>query len=202
MGITIRVILLSLIFGLIIGFYFLHSQQVTGYKDPVHEQVREEETKGRYNTTTSTVLGENGELLTYIRPPTYGTADFEAYKAERETVLKVTAGAHPERTVEATITFYPTIRTSELEVFKNKYSLKLLRITGSASGSLNYSEAPVLMVSDDSIGERLGLFSRIHDTKVKAAVFDFEKLAEEPDVILVDLNINGETHAPVFIPGR
>lgn len=103
--------------------------------------------------------------------------DFQAYRAERIRSLRTAAGEAPERNIEATITFYPAVRTNELELYKNKYSLKLIGITGSSSGTLNYSEAPVISVNFELIGEKLNLFSRIHDAKAKGALFDLENLS-------------------------
>jgi hypothetical protein len=174
---TIRVLLLALIIGLVIGtVYSLHSQQIE-YASTASEQIIEGGTLGKFNTSVSEVLGQNGELLTYIRPPSYGTLDFQAYRAERIRSLRTAAGEAPERNIEATITFYPAVRTNELELYKNKYSLKLIGITGSSSGTLNYSEAPVISVNFELIGEKLNLFSRIHDAKAKGALFDLENLS-------------------------
>lgn len=200
---TIRALLLALMFGLIIGtVYSLYQPRAQNYPQPASEQPVEGMAIGRHNTTIGTVLGANGTDLTYIRPPAYGTPDFEGYKAERVAILNAAAIDSPGMIVEATITFYPAARTDELESYKNKYSLKLLGITGSSSGTLNYSEAPVLNVNDELIGEKLSLFSRIYNAKAKAAIFDLENLSREPDVILVDLNIDNETHAPVLVPRR
>lgn len=154
---------------------------------------------GKYNITVQKDLGHDGWIASYITPPSYGTRDFEAYKVERVALLKVAAQKNPEKIAWATISFN-RLNTSRLEVFKNKYSLKFLGISGSASNNFeNDSDASAIGINAELLGDNLDLFSRIYNVDAKATLNDLYRLSKEPDVILVDLNIDGEIHGPVYI---
>ncbi len=185
---------IALTIGLAAGAVFaLYSSQIPS------QQATDYVTLGKYNTTIERVVGQNGEIITLIVAPAYGTQDFEAYKAERMSFLKETARKDPYIIAWATITF-KGIRAEELGILKTKYSLKLLDISGSASNNLeNDSDASGIGINAELVGENLELFSRIHYVSAKAALVDLDWIAGEPGVILVDLNTENEIHGPPFI---
>lgn len=185
---TTKVILIGLMIGLVIGTgYAISSDSIT---------------LGKNNVFVESVLGIDGKPLTFIKPPTYGTPEFEAYKAERVADLRNSAQKNPKTIAWATINFND-ISPSELETLKNKYSLKLLDISGAASGTFQSEirkDATAVAVNVEELGEKPEWFSKVYYVTAKASVVDLDKLSEEPNVILVDLNINGEIHRPVYVP--
>lgn len=183
-----KVILISLIIGLLIG---------TGYAIS-SDSIR----LGKNNVFVETVTGIDGKPVTFIKPPTYGTSEFEAYKAERGADLKNSAQKSPKTIVWATINFND-ISPSELERLKTKYSLMLMDISGAASETFQSEvrkDATAVAVDVEELGEKPEWFSKVYYVTARASVIDLDKLSVEPNVILVDLNINGEIHRPVYIP--
>lgn len=188
-----KIIIVALIIGLTIGAgYTAYSQQI------------DHAAQGKYNITIQTGLGKNGEILNIIKAPIYGTQDFELYKAERIALLKTTASNNPERIGWATITFKDDISTSDLKNLKNKYSLKLVAISGAASETFQNEtgKGPGGIGIDVEVmgSEKLEWFSKIHYIEARTSMADLDKLSVEPNVILVDLNIDGEIHGPPYIP--
>lgn len=134
----------------------------TAYSQQITDHVKQ----GKYNTTIQTGMGKNGEILNIIKTPIYGTQDFELYKAERIALLKTTASNNPERIGWATITFKDDISTSDLKNLKNKYSLKLVAISGAASETFQSEtgKGPGGVGIDVEVmgSEKLEWFSKIH----------------------------------------
>ncbi|HEY9207080.1 MAG TPA: hypothetical protein VIO58_14295 [Candidatus Methanoperedens sp.] len=189
-----KTILIALIIGLTAGAGFaIYSNKVTS------QQATDYVTLGKHNITIQRAVGQNGEIITLIGAPAYGTQDFEAYKAERMSILKEAARKDPYKIAWATITF-KGIRAGELGILKTKYSLKFLDISGSASNNLeNDSDASGIGINAELVGENLELFSRIYYVSVKATLVDLDWIAGEPDVILVDLNTEHEIHGPPLV---
>lgn len=187
-----KLVLVALIIGITIGAgYAAYSQQI------------EHIARGKYNTTIQTGLGKNGEILNIIKAPIYGTQDFELYKAERIAVLNIAARNNPEKIGWATITF-KDISISEFKGLKNKYSLKLVVISGTASETYQneMGKGPGGIGIDVEVmgSEKLEWFSKIGYIEARTSMSDLDKLSVEPNVILVDLNTDGELHGPPYIP--
>ncbi|NJD78075.1 MAG: hypothetical protein FIB08_13455 [Candidatus Methanoperedens sp.] len=193
-----NIILALLTIGLTIGAGIsVNNRHVDEYEYPDERTIL-----GRYNTSISIITGTDGRIITDTSPPIYGTQDFEAYRSERLAFLKDSAGRNPGTTGWATISF-SDISTGEFEILKNKYSLKLLDISGAASGTFQNEigqNATGVAVNVEEMGEKLECFSKIYYVSAKASLADLDRLSGEPDVILVDLNIDSERHGPVYIP--
>ncbi len=190
-----KVILVALIIGLTIG------TGVSVYNGYADERI----IHGKYNASITITTGADGKIVNYIRPPIYGTQDFESYRAERIAYLKDSASKNPETVGWTTISFNPSISTGQLEMLKNKYSLKLTDIMGEASGTFQNDTgkgAGGVAVNVQAMGEKLEWFSKVYYVIARAPTKDLGSLSEEPNVILVDLNTDAELHESVFVPNE